>query len=941
MRWLLSTAAWLAAACGAAWSEPCSFTLSPGAASVPGDKGSSGTITVAASAPDCPRAATAGESWITITAGAVGVGSGTVSWSVPANPTLAERTGRIQIGNAVFTITQAPGVCSFSLSSGSANFSSAGGSGSFQVSTQSSCSWTAASNAAWVTITGGASGTGAGTVAFAVAANPAAAPRNATITVGTQTFGITQAPGSCLTLAASSAAVTAAGGGSTVSVVAAADCAWTALSNADWITLTGPVSGVGSGTVAFAVAPNTQPIARSGTISIGSLTFTVTQAAPCRLSFNPVSANFPAAGGTGTIAVTASASSCDRSVSSDASWLSITSGASGTGNGTIAYTVAANNTTQPRTATLTIGGQAYTVTQASASCTYLLTPSLRTWPASGGSGSFSVTSGCAWTAVSNNPDWLQVSPGAGGAGNGTVSYSVAPNPSAAPRSGSITVGDQVFNVTQLGAACSVAITPAQALLPPEGGSGAIEVRASAGCAWIAAATASWISLPAPAAGEGDGTVRFTVAPNTSGQTRAAAITIGDQVFQLTQQAAPCSYSVSPGSVNLPAAGGSAAIQVATACSWTAATAAAWLTITSGTSGAGEGTVAFSAAANPGAAARTTTITIGDRTVTVTQAGAPCAVSLSPAEASAPGVAGNGSFRVSAATGCSWTPASRADWIRIVSWSNVSGTGVVNYSYAANSSTEPRSGVIEVSGQMFSLHQGPAEVRVSGVWNAASGARSPLAPGLIVVITGSGLGPAAGVAAGGTPIPKELAGVRVLFDGAPAPVLYASETQVNAVAPYALEGRTRAELTLEYRGVRSAPVSLEVAPAAPGLFTLDSSGQGQGAILNQDYSVNGPSNPAARNSIVILYATGEGQTEPPGVDGAPAGEILPRPRLPVRVEIGGLEAPVLYAGGAPGMAAGVMQVNVRVPARAPAGAAAPVRLKVGEYASQSGVTLAIK
>ena len=941
MRLLLRTAAWLAAACGAAWSDPCSFTISPGAASVPGDKGSSGTITVAASAPDCPRTATASESWISVTAGAVGVGSGTVSWSVPANPTLAERTGRIQIGNAVFTLTQAPGVCSFSLSSGSANFASAGGSGSFQVSTQSFCSWTATSSAAWVTITSGASGTGAGTVAFAVAANPAAAPRTAAITVGTQTFGITQAPSSCLALSASSTAMTAAGGASTVGVIAAADCAWSALSNADWITLTGAVSGTGSGTVAFAVAPNTQPIARSGTLSIGALTFTVNQAAPCWLSFNPVSASFPAAGGTGSIAVTASASSCDRSASSDASWLTVTSGASGSGSGTIAYTVAANNTTQPRTATLTIGGQPYTVTQASANCTYLLTPALRTWPAAGGSGSFSVTTGCTWTAVSNNPDWLQVSPGAAGAGNGAVNYTVAPNPNAAPRSGSITVGDQVFNVTQLGAACSVTLTPAQAFLPPEGGSGAIEVRASAGCAWIAAATASWISLVAPAGGQGDGTVRFTVAPNAGGQTRAAAITVGDQVFQVTQQAAPCRYSVSPSSVNLPAAGGSAAIQVATACSWTATAAASWITITSGTSGTGEGAVAFTVGANPGAAPRTATLTVGDQTVTVTQAGAACAVSLSPPETSAPGIAGSGSFRVSAAAGCSWTPASRADWIRIVSWSNVSGTGVVNYSYAANPSAEPRSGVIEVSGQTFSLHQGPAEVRVSGLWHAASGARSPLAPGLMVLITGSGLGPAAGVAASGPPIPTELAGVRVLFDGAPAPVLYASESQVNAIAPYSLEGKTSAELVLEYRAARSAPVRLEVAPAAPGLFTLDSSGRGQGAILNQDYSVNGPSNPAARNSVVILYATGEGQTEPPGMDGAPAGQIPPRPRLPVKVEIGGLEAPVLYAGGAPGMAAGVMQVNVLVPARAPAGSATPVRLKVGEYASQPDVTLAIK
>jgi len=478
-------------------------------------------------------------------------------------------------------------------------------------------------------------------------------------------------------------------------------------------------------------------------------------------------------------------------------------------------------------------------------------------------------------------------------------------------------------------------------MPAEGGSGAIEISSAPGCAWTAASTASWISVLPPASGEGEGALRFSVAPNSAPQARTGAIAIGGQLFSVTQQGAACTYSLSVSSVSVPAAGGGGSVQVNTACSWTASSSDAWITVTSGGRGTGDGTVNFAVAANPETSPRTGTITIGDQTLTVIQAGATRTVALTPTEANAPGVAGKGSFRVSATSGCNWSPASRADWIQVVSWSCVSGSGVVNYSYAANPAPSPRSGVIEVGGQAFRLNQGPAEPRVSAVANGASAASGPVSPGLIIVITGLGLGPATAVAAGAPPLPTELAGTRVLFDEIPAPLLYASEQQVNAIAPYALEGKTRTELVVEYRGVRSSPLSLEVAAAAPGIFTLNSSGSGQGAILNQDYSLNGPGNPAARNAIVMLYATGEGQTTPPGADGVAPADVLPRPVLPVTVEIGGVDAPVLYAGGAPGMPAGAMQVNVRVPARAPTGPAVPVRLKVGNYQSQPGVTMAIK
>jgi uncharacterized protein (TIGR03437 family) len=122
------------------------------------------------------------------------------------------------------------------------------------------------------------------------------------------------------------------------------------------------------------------------------------------------------------------------------------------------------------------------------------------------------------------------------------------------------------------------------------------------------------------------------------------------------------------------------------------------------------------------------------------------------------------------------------------------------------------------------------------------------------------------------VTKILAETRVLFDGVAAPLIYVSQNQISAVAPYSLAGKSTAELQVEYKGKLTKQVVLPVVGTAPGLFTLDSSGRGQGAILNQDYSVNGASNPATGGDIVILYGTGEGQTSPAGVEASRRGDV---------------------------------------------------------------------
>jgi immune inhibitor A len=188
--------------------------------------------------------------------------------------------------------------------------------------------------------------------------------------------------------------------------------------------------------------------------------------------------------------------------------------------------------------------------------------------------------------------------------------------------------------------------------------------------------------------------------------------------------------------------------------------------------------------------------------------------------------------------------------------------------------------------------------------------------------------------------KILAETRVLFDGVAAPLIYVSQNQISAVAPYSISGKATTDLQVEYKGQLTKKVVLPVVATSPGLFTLNSSGSGQGAILNQDYTVNGSSNAAASDSIVILYGTGEGQTSPAGVDGKPASGTYPKPLAAVSVTIGGKAADILYAGAAPDFVAGVYQINAQVPKGLPAGAA-QIKVKIGENESPDGVTVAVK
>lgn len=241
-------------------------------------------------------------------------------------------------------------------------------------------------------------------------------------------------------------------------------------------------------------------------------------------------------------------------------------------------------------------------------------------------------------------------------------------------------------------------------------------------------------------------------------------------------------------------------------------------------------------------------------------------------------------------------------------------------------------------------EGPV-ISASSILSSATRSPGPVAPGQLIVITGTGFG--SELAVGGTADGQGRFGtllgeVRVLFDDVPAPVFSVRSGQISTAVPYSVSGRTTTVVTVEWRAQRSAPISLAVQPAAPGLYTADGSGRGQVAAYNGDGTANNRDNPAARGSLLVLYGTGEGLLSPPTPEGTLVSGEIPRPVQPVTVLIGSSSAAVEYAGSVPGQVTGLIQLNVRVPEGAPAGDTVPVVLSVGGVSSLvGGVTLAIR
>jgi uncharacterized protein (TIGR03437 family) len=238
--------------------------------------------------------------------------------------------------------------------------------------------------------------------------------------------------------------------------------------------------------------------------------------------------------------------------------------------------------------------------------------------------------------------------------------------------------------------------------------------------------------------------------------------------------------------------------------------------------------------------------------------------------------------------------------------------------------------------------GPPAPVLTDFQNGASFLPTAAVPGQIITLRGTNLGPEQGVSFTLTSqgrLPTVVSDTRVFFDGIAAPVIFTSRNQVNAIVPYELTGRFSTRVQVEYLNQRSTALELRVVDSAPGIFTTNGR---QAASLNQNNTFNGSTAPAPRGSIIQLYATGEGQTRPEGINGFVPRTVaeLRTPLLPVVVRIGGVQAQVLYAGSAPEATLGLMQINAIVPSNIGTGDQ-PVEIQIGTAVSQAGVTIAVQ
>lgn len=277
-----------------------------------------------------------------------------------------------------------------------------------------------------------------------------------------------------------------------------------------------------------------------------SVPLAVTVLAKCTYSLNATSVAPPASGGSFSSTIS-TVSGCPWTASSGANWITFSGATSGSGNGSVNYTVQANSATSSRSSSLTIAGVTVTVTQAGAPAA-TLSPTSASYSTSGGKGSFTVTTpgNASWTATSNST-WIAITSGGSSAGgNKTVNYSVAANTGATARTGTITVSGVAFTITESGLTCTYSVSVGAITGVSGGFNGSISVFSPAGCSWTASSNVSWLSVTSGSSGAGNGTVLFFAASNPNNSSRTGVLTVAGFNIALTEGAhAAIKHSVIP------------------------------------------------------------------------------------------------------------------------------------------------------------------------------------------------------------------------------------------------------------------------------------------------------------------------------------------------------------------------------------------------------------
>ncbi len=672
-------------------------------------------------------------SWITILSPTDGVGTGndTVTYLVSANPNSFSRSGVVTIAGQAFTITQPPSPCFYILSQTSVVEQVSGGNGEIALSAPTGCAWSIINTNPWLLVldaNGQTNGTGGTTLYYFADSNPTVFARTGVVRVANQILTVRQLGPPCsFTLSATNAQHTSVPETNTVNVTSSAGCAWSVVETNTWITLLSAIDNSGSATVTYSVGANPGMTSRSGVMVIAGQTFTVNQSGgPCTYSINPISATLTSGNVTGLVSVV-STGNCAWVVVNTNAWIAIKSGAQGTNNGLVRYTAAANLSPIARSGNLLVAGRVHSVTQLGSPCSYTLSSTGRLHGSLFETGQVTVltVSECNWEIYNTN-SWISFTTGTNGAGTAVIGYTVEPNPNSTDRTGVVIIGDQNFTVLQLGAACSFSLTTSSASHGGLSETGTVSVVSPAGCTWDVVETNSWISILSGSTGTDAGPVRYSVAVNTSGATRTGVIVIGDRPFTVGQAPVSCSFSVAPTTFihGFESENGVISITTSNVCPWTVIKSNSWITFSTGTNYTGSANITYSVQANPSSSARTSIVMVAGQPVTIRQAGLVCNYSLSAPSQAHGYMLSTGQVTVTSPTLCVWTAVDTNSWITLLTPSTNTGPQTVKYRVAHNPSANPRSGVLTIAGQSFSVVQNgvpfvPASnktVQCSAPWN---------------------------------------------------------------------------------------------------------------------------------------------------------------------------------------------------------------------------------
>lgn len=456
-----------AAACDHSPSTPsCTYALSATPAQF-GAEGGAGTLTVTTQ-PRCSWTARAEADWVTLGSPSTGTGTATVTFTVATNPAGADRSTSVTVSDQAVAIRQSARACEFSVSPDADSYGADGGRGTVTVDAAPGCQWTATSSAGWLQITAGATGSGSGTVEYAVSAHDGDS-RDGTLTVAGRVVNIHQEGRAACTfaIAPSSQTFDAAGGSGTFDVDTGPGCEWSVRSDAAWVRITAPGGGAatGPGRVAFTVDRHESTEQRVATIVAGTEAFTVVQrgsTALCEYGVEPVSFSFHWHGTDGQNAEirVSTGPSCGWTASAEVSWLPIVSGSSGTGSGAVRFRVGSYIFETTRRAPIMVrwptptAGQNVWVTQEG--CYYAVSTRSVTIGPEGGRTMVTVFGtpvsvdcriGCPWTATTAT-SWIHITTPMPSSGDNEFFFNVDANSSGVDRTGEISVaGSTVMTIT--------------------------------------------------------------------------------------------------------------------------------------------------------------------------------------------------------------------------------------------------------------------------------------------------------------------------------------------------------------------------------------------------------------------------------------------------------------------------------------------------------------